>query len=64
MIQEALRKITFREDLTREEAETVMTEVIEGEASPIQIGALLAGLRTKGESVEELVGFAACYFCS
>jgi anthranilate phosphoribosyltransferase len=35
-----------------------MTEVMEGDASPIQIGALLAGLRTKGESVDELVGFA------
>lgn len=57
MIQEALRKITFRQDLTIDEAEAVMTEIVDGMASPVQVGALLSGLRTKGESADELVGF-------
>src|SRR5436190_11958470 len=58
MIKEALRKITFRENLTRDEASAVMTEIMEGGATPVQIGALLAAMRVKGESVDELVGFA------
>ncbi|MGC8667908.1 MAG: anthranilate phosphoribosyltransferase [Chthonomonadales bacterium] len=58
MIQDALRKITDGGDLTHEEAVTVMTEVVDGQATPVQIGGLLAGLRTKREAVEEIAGFA------
>jgi anthranilate phosphoribosyltransferase len=58
MIKDALRKITFRENLTRDEASGVMTQIMEGGATPVQIGALLASMRVKGESVDELVGFA------
>jgi len=58
MIQDALRRITDGEDLTQDEAVTVMTEVVEGQATPIQIGGLLAGLRTKREAVDEIAGFA------
>src|SRR5258708_17252815 len=58
MIKEALRKVTFHENLTRDEAAEVMTEIMDGAATPVQIGALLAAMRVKGESVSELVGFA------
>jgi anthranilate phosphoribosyltransferase len=58
MIQDALRRITDGEDLTQDEAVTVMTEVVEGQATPVQIGGLLAGLRTKREAVDEIAGFA------
>lgn len=59
MIQEALRKVTDGEDLTRAEAAAVATEIMDGAATHIQTAALLAALRTKRESVEEITGFAA-----
>lgn len=58
MIQEALRKITDGEDLTYDEAVSVITEMVDGQATPVQIGGLLAALRTKRETVEEIAGFA------
>ncbi len=59
MITEALQRIANeRESLTREEARTVMTEVFSGSASDAQIAALLVALHMKGETVEEIVGFA------
>src|ERR1700752_4031256 len=59
MILEALHKIAnHRESLSREEARGVMGEVLRGEATDAQIAALLVGLHMKGETVEEIVGFA------
>ncbi len=58
MIQEALEKIVAREDLSRVEAEAAMEQILGGRASDVQIAALLTGLRIKGETVDELVGFA------
>jgi len=58
MILEALRKVTNKESLTQQEAAAVMNEIMEEQATPIQIGGILAALRTKGEAVDELVGFA------
>lgn len=58
MIKEAIAKVVSRQDLTTGEAEEVMREIMKGEATPAQIGALLIGLRMKGESVEEIAGFA------
>jgi anthranilate phosphoribosyltransferase len=59
MITEALQRIADqRESLTREEARAVMTEVFTGSATDAQIAALLVALHMKGESVEEIVGFA------
>jgi len=59
MILEALHKIAnHRQSLSREEARTVMGEVLRGEATDAQIAALLVGLHMKGETVEEIVGFA------
>lgn len=59
MITDALQRIANqRESLTREEARTVMTEVFSGKATDAQIAALLVALHMKGETVEEIVGFA------
>jgi anthranilate phosphoribosyltransferase len=59
MITEALQRIANqRESLTREEARAVMTEVFSGSATDAQIAALLVALHMKGETVEEIVGFA------
>lgn len=44
-------------DLTEAEAYFVMTEVLAGRLSDLQVGALLATLRLKGEAVDELAGF-------
>ncbi len=58
MIVPALEKIVAGEDLSRQEAEAAMEEILSGRATDAQIGGLLAALRIKGETVEELVGFA------
>lgn len=58
MIEQALRKIAAREDLTREEMAKAMEEIADGVATPAQIGALLLGLRVKGETAEEILGAA------
>jgi len=58
MIQDAIRKLLERQDLTEDESAAVMSQVMEGEATPAQIAALLVGLRMKGETVDEITGFA------
>ena len=58
MIKEALKKVTRGDDLTQEEAAEVMSDLIDGRATHAQIGGILAALRTKGESAEEIAGFA------
>lgn len=59
MILEALHRIVNHcESLSREEARTVMSEVLSGNCTDAQIAALLVGLHMKGETVEEIVGFA------
>src|SRR5512142_1185050 len=59
MISDALHKIVaHRSNLTREEAREVMGSILRGEATDSQIGALLVALSMKGETVEEIVGFA------
>ncbi len=57
-IAEATKKLKARQDLTRREAEAAMEELLSGRASDAGIVALLAALREKGETAEELVGFA------
>ena len=57
-IHEALIKLLRHESLTTNDATTVMTTIMEGEATPAQIAALLTALRMKGETVEEIAGFA------
>jgi len=59
MILEALHRIVnHRESLSRDEARSVMEEVLSGKCTDSQIAALLVGLHMKGETVEEIVGFA------
>jgi len=59
MILEALHRIAnHRESLSREEARAVMSEILGGKCTDAQIAGLLVALHMKGESVEEIVGFA------
>jgi len=58
MFPALLEKLTRREDLTTDEAAAAMTEVMEGRATPAQIGGLLVGLAMKGERPAEIVGLA------
>jgi len=59
MIVEVLHRIVnHRESLSREEARAAMREVLSGQCTDAQIAALLVGLYMKGETVEEIVGFA------
>lgn len=62
MIQEAIVKIVNKEDLTYNEAYTVMNEIMKGETSATQNAAFLAALSTKStkaETTEEIAGCAA-----
>ena len=59
MIIEATNKALSGKNLSRAEAEAVMEIVLSGGTSDTQIVALLTALRAKGETVDELVGFAA-----
>ncbi len=59
MIKEAIYKITNKENLSYEMAESVMDEIMSGEASDIHIGAYLTGLRMKGETTTEITASAA-----
>src|SRR5215475_1815805 len=59
MILDALHRIvTHRESLSRQEARAAMSEILAGHCTDAQIAALLVGLHMKGETVEEIVGFA------
>ena len=54
-IKQAISNIVDRVDLSRDEMHSVMQQIMTGRATPIQIGGFLAGIRTKGETVEEIV---------
>jgi anthranilate phosphoribosyltransferase len=58
MIHEALDKLIKGEDLSRAEAQAAMEQILSGHASTEQIAGLLIALRIKGETVDEVVGFA------
>src|SRR3989442_1454906 len=58
IITEALRALVDRRDLTRIEAAAAMEAIMSGAATNAQIAAFLTALRMKGETVEELIGFA------
>jgi anthranilate phosphoribosyltransferase len=58
MIKEGIAKAVRGEDLREAEMMAVMTEVMEGEATPAQIAAFVTALRIKGETVEEVTGAA------
>ena len=58
MIKEAIAGLVSGKSLNMEEAGQVMQEIMEGEATPAQIGAFVTALRLKGETVEEIIGLA------
>ncbi len=58
MIQELIRKLVERRDLTVEESTLAMDEVMSGKASPAQIAGFIVALRMKGETTEEITGCA------
>ena len=55
-IKQALARIAERKDLSLEEMQAVMSQIMTGEASDAQTGAFLMGLRMKGESLDEVTG--------
>ncbi len=58
MIKEALGMLTTNVDMSEAEMAACMEEIMDGKISPAQIGAFLAGLRMKGETVDEITGAA------
>jgi anthranilate phosphoribosyltransferase len=58
MLREAIIKVVDGKDLTEEEAAGVMKVIMEGTATEAQVGALLTALRIKGETGDEILGFA------
>lgn len=57
-ITEAIKKVVDRRDLSEEEAESVLEQIMSGACTDAQIASLLTALRMKGETAEELSGFA------
>lgn len=58
-IQDAIAKVITNTDLEREEAAETLKLIMTGECTPSQIAGLLVALRMKGETVEEITGFAS-----
>ncbi len=58
MLKEAIMKTSLREDLTREEMELAMEEIMAGKATSAQIASLFTALKMKGETVAEITGAA------
>jgi anthranilate phosphoribosyltransferase len=57
-MKQYLAKIARGDRLTEQEAGSAMTAIMDGEATPAQIGALLVGMAVRGETEDEIVGFA------
>lgn len=58
-MKEAIQKVVDRQNLSEAEAKRVMNIMLSGEATQAQIGTFLTAMRMKGETLEELTGFAA-----
>lgn len=58
MIKETIAQVVAGQDLNEEQAKKAMAMIMEGQATPAQIAAFLTALRLKGETVEEITGFA------
>ena len=57
-IREAINSVVSGQSLSIDEASAAFTQIMEGEATPAQIAALIVALRIKGESVDEITGAA------
>ncbi len=60
MLKTVLKKTMERQNLSREEAFEAMQIIMSGQSSEMQIAAFLVAMRMKGETVDEIIGFAAC----
>jgi anthranilate phosphoribosyltransferase len=58
VLTQGIDRVASGADLTSDEAAAVLREVMSGEASEAQTAAFLVGLRTKGETVDEIAGLA------
>jgi len=58
VLTKAIDRVASRGDLTADEAAAVLREVMEGRCSEAETAGFLVGLRTKGETVEEITGLA------
>lgn len=58
-IKQALAAVVDRTDLTIDDMQTVMQQIMSGQATDAQIGGLLIGLRMKGETVDEITAAAS-----
>ena len=59
MIRESIIKLSKKQDLTYQEAEEVMDEIMSGKATPVQMSAYLTALALKGETIDEITASAA-----
>ncbi len=57
-IKKAISQLVEGKDLSEADITAVMSQIMQGEATPAQIGAFLIGLRMKGETPEEITGAA------
>ncbi|OZG70826.1 anthranilate phosphoribosyltransferase [Hahella sp. CCB-MM4] len=57
-IKAAIARVIDHQDLSTEEMQDVMQQIMTGEATPAQIGGFLVGLRMKSESIDEITGAA------
>ncbi|MBN1217038.1 MAG: anthranilate phosphoribosyltransferase [Candidatus Lokiarchaeota archaeon] len=58
MILDGLKKVTKNIDLSIQEAESCMRQIMSGNVTNAQLGAFLIALMMKGESIDEITGFA------
>ncbi|MGH0054293.1 MAG: anthranilate phosphoribosyltransferase [Sphaerochaetaceae bacterium] len=58
MIREAIKQLCMKQNLTYETALAVMHEIMEGNASPVQMSSFLTALSMKGETIEEITACA------
>jgi anthranilate phosphoribosyltransferase len=58
MIKDAIAKVVTKTNLSEAEAEAVMREIMQGEATDAQIASYITALRMKGETVDEITGSA------
>ncbi|HEB87735.1 MAG TPA: anthranilate phosphoribosyltransferase [Gammaproteobacteria bacterium] len=57
-MQQAIKAVSERRDLSAEDMTSVMRTIMTGEATPAQIGGFLIGLRMKGETIDEIAAAA------
>ena len=57
-VQQAIHQLFEHQNLSTEQADAAMMEIMTGEATEAQIGAFLAALRMKGETIDEITGCA------